>query len=147
MDNRHILDEMKAAIRVGEGSRAEALQTEAETPDVEGAEIGFVPASAQAISQFGMETCMIIHRLPQNASRRHNILEYAQYLLREARRQGASAYYNPEKKDYILVQFPGREPDVYSEYAFVGSIQEMLKQNRSEVRENLRATLITSEKA
>lgn len=129
MSKEHLIREMKAAVRAGEGERAYALQNATETPEVKGTEIDFVPASAEAQSMFGMRNCIIIRQLPADVMKRGDITEYGQYLWREARRQKATAYYSPEEKDYILVQFPGGSPEVYSETAFIGSLMGIYRQN------------------
>ena len=139
MNNQHLIDAMKEAVRASEGDRAEALQNEIDASEEVGNEVTFVPASRQAQQLLcGVLQCMVIHRLPYNVIRSGKIAEYTGYLVREAHRNNSFGHNQIEKEDNYLVQFPGRPEEEYTYRAFCGSLRELLQ---SELRKTFEGDL------
>lgn len=129
MGHEHIEEEMKDAVRDGDSTRARALEMEAEAFEGGEATIDFVPASKAARDQYGVEKCLIIHRLPDNVlNGGPRVGQYTDYLVRQARKEGALI---DKENDYcILVQFPDRPQEVFFANGFEGSIRELSRERR-----------------
>ncbi|MFA5954260.1 MAG: hypothetical protein WC817_01845 [Patescibacteria group bacterium] len=131
MKNRH-LSGIKDAITRGEGEVAHQLEVIGDESTGVGSDVEFIDTTA-AFRDWAKK-CVVVDKAPESVVRTDETreAEYVDYLVREARRQGAIFYHPEERADYIVVRFLDNPEEMYSVSAFERSMRRLIQKAKEE---------------